>query len=250
MNLMDNNNNENNNEKKLEIIRKRNRRGIGLGGSSSSAKKNVMPPEQTLSESQQVFKHMLSLKDENVQLENESILFGEMMHKLIYEQNVLMRSLKTHILQSEKKNERQIAPVIEALETLEDRIANSADAADARTEKKLEELFSHLDDAGRTYSKGLCERLDKTVGAYDALLEKGHENLEFWSLSKKMIVLILTILLLFQLSLNYKMKNELQELHTQVSMIHTLYKGDTKYWFDPDNQITYVETLKQHEQRE
>lgn len=249
MNLMDNNNNENNNEKKLEIIRKRNRRGIGLGGSSSRAKKNVMPPEQALSESQQVAKHMLSLKDENVQLERESILFGEMMHKLIYEQNVLMRSLKAHILQSEKKNEEQIAPVVEALKTLEKRIDSSADAADARTKKTLEELFSHLDDAGRTYSKGLCERLDATATRWEVLLMHGRENLRFWSFSKKMIVFILTMLLLFQLSLNYKMKNELQGLHTQVSMIHSLYKGDTKYWFDPDNQMTYVETLKQHEQR-
>lgn len=46
------------------------------------------------------------------------------------------------------------------------------------------------------------------------------------------------------------MKNELQGLHTQVSMIHSLYKGDAKYWFDPDNQMTYVETLEQHNQRE
>lgn len=250
MNLMDNNNNENNNEKKLEIIRKRNRRGIGLGGSSSSAKKNVMPPEQTISEAEEIAERLYSLRNKNLQLKTDSLHFGADICDTMVEQNKLMRSLKAIIRQSDEKNERQIAPVIEALKTLEERIANSADAADARTEKKLEEIFSHLDDAGKAYSKGLCERLDRTVGAYDALLEKGHENLEFWSLSKKMIVFILTMLLLFQLSLNYKMKNELQGLHTQVSMIHSLYKGDTKYWFDPDNQMTYVETLKQYEQRE
>ena len=192
----------------------------------------------------EIAERLYSLRNKNLQLKTDSLHFGADICDTMVEQNKLMRSLKAIIRQSDEKNERQIAPVIEALKTLEERIANSADAADARTEKKLEEIFSHLDDAGKAYSKGLCERLDRTVGAYDALLKKGHENLEFWSLSKKMIVFILTMLLLFQLSLNYKMKNELQGLHTQVSMIHSLYKGDTKYWFDPDNQMTYVETLK------
>lgn len=250
MNLMDNNNNENNNEKKLEIIRKRNRRGIGLGGSSSRAKKNVMPPEQTLSEAEEIAERLYSLRNKNLQLKTDSLNFGADICDTMVEQNKLMRSLKAIIRQSDEKNERQIAPVIEALKALEERIANSADAADARTKKTLEELFSHLDDAGRTYSKGLCERLDVTATRLEVLLTYGREKLRFWSFGKKLVVAILTILLLFQLSLNYKMKNELQGLHTQVSMIHSLYKGDAKYWFDPDNQMTYVETLEQHNQRE
>lgn len=241
---------KNEKEKKLNIVYGRSNSGMELGRSPSTSKKIMPLPEENLSPDEEIAERIYALKKENNQLGNDAIFLAELLLKKINEQSTLMDSLKTYILQSDERNKMQIKPVIDALTTLENRISKSAAAADSSTAKELKRFFTHLENAGKAYSKGQCERLDKTVKSYEMLLAQGREDLDFWSFGKKLIIAIITFILLFQFYINHQINQQLEGLHTQVRMIHTLYKGDTKYWFDPNNQKTYVETQKQHEQRE
>lgn len=72
--------------------------------------------------------------------------------------------------------------------------------------------------------------------------------LNFEVFEKKLLVVILSAMLIFQFYYNYKLNNHLGELYTQINMIHTLYREETKYWFNANNQTTYVETQKAHNQ--
>ena len=45
------------------------------------------------------------------------------------------------------------------------------------------------------------------------------------------------------------MTANLEKLNEQVGLIHSVYKGESKYWFDSNDQITYVESIKSHQER-
>ena len=45
------------------------------------------------------------------------------------------------------------------------------------------------------------------------------------------------------------MTAKLENLNEQVGLIHSVYKGESKYWFDANDQITYVESVKSHQER-
>lgn len=226
----------------------RSRDGFSLGGYSTPKKESISidPP---LTEEEEIAKRLYNIKKENLQLSTDVIFLGELLQKKIREESELMESLEKTINISTNKFESITSNVIGSIKDLDKRIDNAANSAHERTTADLKRIFQNIEEAGIAYSKGQCDRLDKTIENYEKMLNKGRETLEFWSFGKKLLVVILSAMLIFQFYYNYKLNNHLEELYTQINMIHTLYKGETKYWFDADNQTTYVETQKAHNQQ-
>ena len=220
----------------------RSKGGFSLGG-YSTPKKESTSIEPPLTEEEEIAKHLYNIKRENLQLSTDVIFLGELLQQKIREESELMESLEKTINISTNKFESITSNVIGSIEDLDKRIDNAANSAHERTTADLKRIFQNIEEAGVAYSKGQCNRLDKKM------LNKGREALEFWSFGKKLLIVILSAMLIFQFYYNYKLNNHLEELYTQINMIHTLYKGETKYWFDADNQTTYVETQKAHNQR-
>ena len=114
---------------------------------------------------------------------------------------------------------------------------------------EVKRLFNNAEELGRRYGQGFCERLDKSIKEVQTTIYEGKEALEFWSLGKKIIICFLFGMLSFQIYYNYKMTAKLENLNEQVGLIHSVYKGESKYWFDANDQITYVESIKSHQER-
>lgn len=92
----------------------------------------------------------------------------------------------------------------------------------------------------------LKEKIQKRKAELDSLLALEQERIK--TRRSKLGEYLETNMLLFQFYYNYKLSEQLNYLNNQVSMLHTLYKGESKYWFDTSNKKLYVETKKQHDQ--
>ena len=135
------------------------------------------------------------------------------------------------------------------ISTLGESVSDIPDKVEGQIMYEVKRLFNNAEELGRRYGQGLCERLDKSIKEVQATIYKGEEALEFWSLGKKIILCILLGMLSFQIYYNYKMTAKLENLNEQVGLIHSVYKGESKYWFDANDQITYVEFVKSHQER-
>ena len=135
------------------------------------------------------------------------------------------------------------------ISTLGESVSDIPDKVEGQIMYEVKRLFNNAEELGRRYGQGLCERLDKSIKEVQATIYKGEEALEFWSLGKKIILCILLGMLSFQIYYNYKMTAKLENLNEQVGLIHSVYKGESKYWFDANDQITYVESVKSHQER-
>lgn len=135
------------------------------------------------------------------------------------------------------------------ISTLGESLSDIPDKVEGQIMYEVKRLFNNAEELGRRYGQGQCERLDKSIKEVQATLHKGEEALEFWSLSKKIMLCILLGMLSFQIFYNYKMTAKLEKINEQVGLIHSVYKGESKYWFDANDQITYVESIKSHEER-
>lgn len=135
------------------------------------------------------------------------------------------------------------------ISTLGESVSDIPDKVEGQIMYEVKRLFNNAEELGRRYGQGQCERLDKSIKDVQATIHKGEEALEFWSLSKKIIICFLLGMLSFQIYFNYQMTAKLEKINNQIGMIHSIYKGESKYWFDADNQITYVESIKDYQQK-
>lgn len=114
---------------------------------------------------------------------------------------------------------------------------------------EIRRIFNNIEELGNKYGRVQREQLENSIKEVNSVINKGKEALEFWSLGKKIVLCILLGMLSFQIYYNYKMTAKLENLNEQVGLIHSVYKGESKYWFDANDQITYVESIKSHQER-
>ena len=132
---------------------------------------------------------------------------------------------------------------------LEDNISEIPKEVEGKVMFEIRRIFNNIEELGNKYGRVQREQLENSIKEVNSVINKGKEALEFWSLGKKIVLCILLGMLSFQIYYNYKMTAKLENLNEQVGLIHSVYKGESKYWFDANDQITYVESIKSHQER-
>lgn len=209
---------------------------------NSSNKSDIREKSYTasVSDDEAKIQRIYALKAEKNQQESDAILLGQILLEKTKKEAALLEGVRNNLSESNKLNQE----LIQQLKDLENKISASSEESRMHMITAVKSLVNNIEEAGRAYSKGQCEKLNRSIRDFEIVIRQGEEALEFWDTGKKFLLGVLTIMLLFQFYYNYKLSEQLNYLNNQVSMLHTLYKGESKYWFDTSNKKLYVETKK------
>jgi hypothetical protein len=81
------------------------------------------------------------------------------------------------------------------------------------------------------------------------MLYKGQEALEFWDITKKMIVFFSVLMIALQFYLNYQFKEKLNYYNNQLYTVNQMLQGNLKYWYDTENEQLWILKQQEYEQK-
>lgn len=235
-------------------------RGLSIGGrGGATSKRKAEPPEKinaVLSEDEQIRQRLFSLKKENQQLGADALFLGELLHTKIVEQSQVMKSLEKYILKADERNIKNIEPLKNeaealraSLDSLKWKIESVRSDANDAIRKDLKVIYKDINQAGQKFSEGQCNQLNQSIKNFDSMLHKGRESLEFWDITKKMIVFLSVLIIATQFYLNYQFKEKLNYYNNQLYTIEQTLQGNLKYWHDVENKKLWILTQQEYEEK-
>ena len=188
-----------------------------------------------------------AIKNEQAQREliYNSLIIGEAISGKIDKVSSTLNVVKNDLPIQQKWRQATSKNIAE----LEDKISEIPKEVEGNVMFEIRRIFNNIEELGNKYGRVQREQLENSIKEVNSVINKGKEGLEFWSLGKKIVLCILLGMLSFQIYYNYKMTAKLENLNEQVGLIHSVYKGESKYWFDANDHITYVEYIKSHQER-
>lgn len=193
----------------------------------------------------EIAEKVFALKKEKNKQESDALMFGEILLAKIEKESEALKQLHRDIVELNKYSK----DLTNELGSLNTQIEESAKRAHEQNMADIRAFIDDVENAGEAYSRGQRKELDKSIGNFKTMINQGEEAFGFWSFSKMALFVLLLVILGFQMYNNHNFSQELKRVNNQIGMIHALYKGDVKYWFDSENQRMYIETQGQHNQR-
>lgn len=145
---------------------------------------------------------------------------------------------------AEERANRPANATVLQLELLTKELRENKEALEKSNQTFITETYQKLSKGGREYSKELFSNLKPTFIEVQRSLDDSKSALQLIRTVGNRLMLGILVFLIAQSFVGYRLYSEIQSNAKQIQSVHDLYEGDSKYWFDTNNQQLWIKSVK------